>query len=369
MNITPQPRFPPTSERSEPFRAGTSRRGYAQRLIGQVQALCASWLELPLQSCLMDAEQRLFERAWQDPDYIEQQACTTARRCLQSHREQLEQRFAAQMIQRFERLGSSVDKDAPGAPSQSTTLSLVASGEDDERALLDQIHARSEARHASLLFELGYRLGVLAGHAPLAGEQLPLSTQAMSRTFIDTLHEQALPTPQRVLSLQAFDHTIVHELASLYETINQHLMDAGILPHLRAYRVARPGDPRSPGATEGGAVEQRRAQRKHANHAVAVADLVHGGSLGRLGNLSAGGLLLIGPLPPASGAVYQVSVALPDLRPDHASTAVIELGIQEQWQDATAAIGQIWSGFRIISISPADAALLEAWLALPGGQG
>lgn len=111
--------------------------------------------------------------------------------------------------------------------------------------------------------------------------------------------------------------------------------------------------------------EQRRAQRKRANYTVTVTDVINGRPLGHLGNLSATGLLLIGPARPRSEAVYQVSLELPGLG---ATPLTIELGIQEQWHEDAATPGQVWSGFRIVSISPADAALLGAWLALPGGK-
>lgn len=111
--------------------------------------------------------------------------------------------------------------------------------------------------------------------------------------------------------------------------------------------------------------EQRRAQRKRANYTVVVMDVINDRPLGHLGNLSATGLLLIGPARPRSEAIYQASLSLPGLG---ATPLTIELGIQEQWHDDAATPGQVWSGFRIVSVSPADAALLEAWLALPGGK-
>jgi hypothetical protein len=367
MNSTSQSLFSPIPKPGEPYRAGIAQRGQAQHLISEIHTLCASWLELPLCNSLLNAEHRLFERACKDPDYLEQHACTKARRCLQNHRGQLEQRFAAHLAQRFDQLDCRAEPEPPTVRSPpSATLSLLDSGEDDERALLDQMAARSEARHASLLFELGFRLSALAGQPPLTGERLPLSIQAMAAALLDTLHEWEMPARQRVMTLDAFDQAVGRKLASLYETINQHLLDAGILPHLRAYQVARPCDHQRQGAAGSKPVERRRAERKQIYHAVAVTDLIHGGSLGRLGNLSAGGLLLIGPAAPASGAVYQVRLELPGLHLTNAGTPVIEPGIQEQWQDAGVTAGQVWAGFRIVSISPADSALLDAWLALPG---
>ncbi len=111
--------------------------------------------------------------------------------------------------------------------------------------------------------------------------------------------------------------------------------------------------------------EQRRAQRKRANYTVVVTDVINDRPLGHLGNLSATGLLLIGPVKPHGEAIYQVSLSMPGLG---GAPLAIELGIQAQWHDDAATPGQVWSGFRIVSISPADAALLDAWLALPGGK-
>jgi hypothetical protein len=112
-------------------------------------------------------------------------------------------------------------------------------------------------------------------------------------------------------------------------------------------------------------LDQRRAERKRSNFTVVVTDTINQRPLGHLGNISATGLLLISIDPPRSEALYQVSLSLPGLgNPPQA----IELGLQEQWHEAAATPGQIWSGYRIVSIGDADAILLDAWLAMPGGR-
>lgn len=364
MNTTPQRHAPPAPGQGRRPPAPAQRSAQALRLLEQTHALCRSWLELPLQRCLLEGEHKLFGHAWQTPNYLDQQACLSTRRRLQSHRDLLEPRFFGALAQRFARFGTEAEPAAPPSlPSLSSTLSLLDDGENDQRATLEQMSTRSEARHTSLLFELSYRYGVLVGLPPQVGERLPLSAEALSRALLDALRDWTLPAMQRVLLLEAFDHAVVRELASLYETVNQHLADAGLLPHLRAYRVARSGDHEPWGEQ---AMERRRAQRKSPVYATEVIDLMHGRPLGRLGNLSDTGLLLIGSLVPPGGAVYQVSVELPGPQRPGAAPATIQLGIQEQWQDATIAAAQVWTGFRIISISPADSARLEAWLATAG---
>ncbi|WP_114238944.1 PilZ domain-containing protein [Dyella sp. C9] len=110
-------------------------------------------------------------------------------------------------------------------------------------------------------------------------------------------------------------------------------------------------------------IDQRRAQRKRANFAAVVTDVISGQAIGHLGNLSANGMLVISPHPPRGEAIYQVSLTLPGLG---SSPQTIEVGIQEQWHEEAASPGQVWSGYRIVAIDEADAALLDAWLEQPG---
>ncbi len=109
---------------------------------------------------------------------------------------------------------------------------------------------------------------------------------------------------------------------------------------------------------------QRRAERKRANIAATVTDVITGHSMGHLGNLSSSGMLLIGPQEPRSEALYQVSLALPPPTPTSAPTPTIEVGIQEQWHEP-ATSGQVWAGYRIVAISEDDVSHLDRWLATP----
>lgn len=108
-------------------------------------------------------------------------------------------------------------------------------------------------------------------------------------------------------------------------------------------------------------VEQRRAQRKRVNFTAVVTDVITGKPMGFLGNLSAGGMLLICQQPPRPEALYQLQLPLHGLgpQPHH-----VEVGVQAQWHEHAATPGQIWAGFRIVAITKDDAAVIERWLAL-----
>lgn len=104
--------------------------------------------------------------------------------------------------------------------------------------------------------------------------------------------------------------------------------------------------------------EQRRAPRKRSAAAPLVTDTISARPLGHLCNLSESGVLLIARERPQHEAVFQVQLPLAEGLP---GAPVIELGLQEQWQQA-ANTGQVWVGYRIIAIAPEHALALTRWL-------
>lgn len=102
--------------------------------------------------------------------------------------------------------------------------------------------------------------------------------------------------------------------------------------------------------------EQRRAPRKPVGAGVAAIDVMTGHPLGNLCNISASGLMLLGNGEPVDGGVYQVRLSLPG------AIGATELGLQEQWHEASTTPGQFWSGYRIIAITKDQNDMLDHWL-------
>jgi hypothetical protein len=106
-------------------------------------------------------------------------------------------------------------------------------------------------------------------------------------------------------------------------------------------------------------VEHRQSLRKPPSRPIDVQDLVSGRTLGRIGNLSIDGLLLIGQRPLPANALFQLSFNLPV---DGSGARPLEIGVCEQWGERAAAPGQFWTGFHIVDISPDDQERLTAWV-------
>ena len=111
--------------------------------------------------------------------------------------------------------------------------------------------------------------------------------------------------------------------------------------------------------------EFRRARRRKVADTVMVVDTMVDSVVGRIGNLSETGMLLMANGPMVEDALYQFRFNLNDARGRETS---IEVGAHLLWQDRTSASGQAWTGFRFISVAEDQMRQLRGWIDAPGGN-
>ncbi|QDH69151.1 PilZ domain-containing protein [Marilutibacter alkalisoli] len=104
--------------------------------------------------------------------------------------------------------------------------------------------------------------------------------------------------------------------------------------------------------------EFRRAQRQRVRGTILVTDSMTDMGVGRVGNLSESGMLLIAHSPLVDDALYQFRF---NLGPGASGT--IEAGAHLLWQDRASAPGQVWAGFRFITLLDSQLHRLRDWLA------
>lgn len=107
-------------------------------------------------------------------------------------------------------------------------------------------------------------------------------------------------------------------------------------------------------------VEHRQSLRKPPDRPIEVLDVITGRSIGRVGNLSVDGMLLISTRALPANALYQISFQLPSV--GNSGARPMEIGVNEQWGERASAPGQFWTGFHIVDISPEDQERLNAWV-------
>lgn len=102
--------------------------------------------------------------------------------------------------------------------------------------------------------------------------------------------------------------------------------------------------------------EFRKRRRRDIDHDLPVTDTMTGAVVGRIGNLSESGMLLVASAHLVEDALYQFQFEHPgDGEP-------IELGAHLLWEDRKDAPGTAWAGFRFIGVSEDAARRLRLWI-------
>jgi hypothetical protein len=105
--------------------------------------------------------------------------------------------------------------------------------------------------------------------------------------------------------------------------------------------------------------EHRRSPRKTAYMTIPVSNAMTGDMMGRIGNLSNDGMLLVCNRLVPDDSLFQLGFELVD---GDGNPRSLEVGVHEQWSEPANVPGQFWVGFRFIDISPHDQATIESWL-------
>ncbi|HEL2960814.1 PilZ domain-containing protein [Stenotrophomonas geniculata] len=112
--------------------------------------------------------------------------------------------------------------------------------------------------------------------------------------------------------------------------------------------------------------DTRRAPRRQVSDLVPVTDQMRECVVGRLGNVSETGMLMLASAPLREDALYQLRFPLPmgDGRQE-----AIDVGVHLLWSEPAHAPGQSWTGFRFLTLSREHRQLLRQWVGEDSDEG
>lgn len=106
-------------------------------------------------------------------------------------------------------------------------------------------------------------------------------------------------------------------------------------------------------------VDTRRAPRRQVSDLVPVTDQMRDSVVGRLGNVSETGMLMLASAALRDDALYQLRFSLPLA---DGSSEWIDVGVHLLWSEPAHAPGQSWAGFRFLTLSREHRQLLRRWI-------
>ncbi|MCW2066432.1 UNVERIFIED_ORG: c-di-GMP-binding flagellar brake protein YcgR [Stenotrophomonas maltophilia] len=106
-------------------------------------------------------------------------------------------------------------------------------------------------------------------------------------------------------------------------------------------------------------LDTRRAPRRQVSDLVPVTDQMRDSVVGRLGNVSETGMLMLASAALRDDALYQLRFPLPlaDGRSE-----LIDVGVHLLWSEPAHAPGQSWAGFRFLTLSREHRQQLRLWI-------
>lgn len=248
-----------------------------------------------LQALLRDlfdkADDSLFELADQATSNQEQNLYFDSMREVRLQRRSLEQRFFHRLDQGFAGL-----LDPNAAPKRRDAqddvsldeLTLVQNDELEQLVATEGMINKANEQFAETLQHLTLRMDQLVP-VKVYQKNNPVGADAICTGFTESADSLKIDVKAKLVLFKLFDKWVVSELGKLYQTLNQQLIDANILPSLK---VGAPiGKARRSGSGTTQRASQERAQRDdEANQVLhTLRDLLSSGQAGDRGSVSAGG--------------------------------------------------------------------------------
>ena len=161
----------------------------------------------------------------------------------------IEQIFGQEINQGFDQLGSlsppSQPVHNPGA-MDGIELSLLEPEEVEESVAAENLILRANASYFPELYALSQRLGVIKGGAKLKDFEIPGGPHHLVSSYRRAIEGLDVDVRVKIILYALFDKFVLKDTRDIYDTYNNLLIGAGILPELKPVHIHR--DPAEAGA-------------------------------------------------------------------------------------------------------------------------
>lgn len=154
---------------------------------------------------------------------------------LQRRRADIEHTFRVEInrgFERFARYGRLTDEDG-GFSADGIELALIEPEDMEESVACENLTMRANASFFPDLYALAQRLAVVNGGLKLKDSEIPAGPHHLVRSFRRSLESLDVEVKIKVILYALFDRFVIRQLTKVYDELNRHLKEAGILPNLK----------------------------------------------------------------------------------------------------------------------------------------
>lgn len=206
----------------------------SQRMVARMREVVAEVLQPALGDMLDAVDDDLYRLAENSTSNAAQTTFFDAMRSLRVLRQRLEKSYLGALHDAYDRFWHTGGQalPMPKAEQQAGELSLVADEELEEELATTGMITKASNRLHSHLFALNKRFSSILGGAQVDDGSNPLAPMVIVRLFQHEMSAWEGDIRVRIVVYKLFDKHVLSSLKTVYETLNQHLVDAGVLPEI-----------------------------------------------------------------------------------------------------------------------------------------
>ena len=209
-------------------------------LLNDCRDVAASRLALAMSSMMDKAGDDLFGLSEQSLNYEMRNLYMEAMTLVRDQRSVIEAGFGQQFVQGFNK-ETRREKNAQHENAlDAAELSLVAPDDLEESLASINIANSIHGDCAEELFGIEKRMGVLLHDPELLNTNNPLGPEVIGKAFMGSMKELDCPVKIKLLLVTLFNKYMPRQIKSIYQDINQHLVEKGVLEKIRVGAKKRP---------------------------------------------------------------------------------------------------------------------------------
>ncbi len=215
-------------------------------LLNACGEMAASRLAAALNKTLESASAELLELTDRVTAYEMRRIYNAALDFAKGQRQAVETEFRRNFYQRFKReCRRDGVRQSGGVDLDATQLSLVEPDDLEESLAASTIENALNNTCGEELFGLAKRMGVLLDDPELEQGANPIGPEVIGSVVMDTLKGQGLAVKTQLVLVPLINKTFSHRVREVYQELNRHLVDQGVLPTIRV-GVRKPATPPAP---------------------------------------------------------------------------------------------------------------------------
>jgi hypothetical protein len=210
-------------------------------LIKQCRATAQKRLALLVGALFDGVDDALFDLAEKAENNTLQTRYFDGMREVRKKRQLVERLFQENLTRDFAQFGQGQSRLAEEQAPARGGLALLDDKELEESLAVSAMAGKASNRSSRHLYALDQRMSVLAGGNKVDEDNNPVGPKSLCKAFQSTLAELEVDLHVKLLILKLFDKHVMGGLDVLYDEINQHLIQAGVLPQLKHQIPGRRG--------------------------------------------------------------------------------------------------------------------------------